>query len=275
MVSARSLPEQSSRARRRARRALLAAVTLVSLPAAQATASAQPWTWVADPPAKYFAAANVSFQAADHDATDETAFPLYRETAVFATGYDLGSSAGFELSGGVYVWNNVGVGIAYTRFGGGGDARIRASLPHPVRFDQPRAAEADTQADHVEHGIHVSALWTVPVPRVRLLRELDLTVSLGPSIYSARQDVVSEIVPTERGEPFTAVDITGLTIDGQSETALGFHVGADAVYMVTERLGAGVALRYSAATAAFSGGRGDLDVDLGGVQLGAGVRIRF
>jgi hypothetical protein len=254
---------------RRALRVSIASLFLSSFPAVTATVSAQ--SWFVDPPARYVVGVNVTGQIADGDFSDETAFPLYDETAVFGAAYDLGSSAGVELSGGVYVWNNVGIGLAYARFGGGGDARLVASLPHPVRFDQPRLAEATAETDHAEHAVHLHALWTVPVPN---MRRLDVTVALGPSFYRVRQDIVTGITHRERGDPFTEVDITGLTIDSQSDGAVGFNVAADAVYMLSPRLGGGVTLRFSRATAEFSGGR-DVRVDAGGVQVGAGIRVRF
>jgi hypothetical protein len=57
-----------------------------------------------------------------------------------------------------------------------------------------------------------------------------------------------------------------------SRDLLGAQVGVDVSYQVVRHLGAGATVRYNRA----KGNLGpDLAVDLGGVQFGVGLRMRF
>lgn len=87
---------------------------------------------VGPPPAKYFLHTGAVLPGGGQTLSDSATFPLYDETARFDTAYDVGRGGGFEIGGGAYVWNNVGVGVTIGRVGDGGDARVSASLPHDV-----------------------------------------------------------------------------------------------------------------------------------------------
>jgi hypothetical protein len=247
------------------RHALALAVLLVgSIPA-----SAQPL--VGPPPAKYFVNASVLVPAGDQRLGDSATFPLYDETGRFDTAYDIGRGGGLEVGGGVYVWNNVAVGVAIGRAGGGGDARVSATVPHPVLFGAPRSAELTTTSDRSERAVHLQALWTIPVRE-----RFDVTVGLGPSFYSVRQEVVTEVFFAEGPEPFRTVTATGTTQATRSESAVGFNIGVDGVYMVTPRVGGGLTLRYSGASVDMAGAGGEpIAVDAGGFQAAFGIRLRF
>jgi hypothetical protein len=226
---------------------------------------------VGPPPAKYFVSASAVVQMADQRLSDSATFPLYDETARFDTVYDVDSGGGLEVGGGLYVWNNVGVGVTLGRVGGGGDARVDASLPHPVLFDAPRSAELLTGTDHSERAVHVQVLWTIPIQE-----RLDVTVGLGPSFHTVRQELVTEVQFAEGPEPFRSVTLTGTTQAIRSETAMGFNIGVDGVYMLTPRIGGGLTLRYSGASVDLpSAGGDDVNVDAGGFQAAVGVRVRF
>jgi len=245
------------------------AVTLPVLLFSSVPASAQ--QWVGPPPAKYFLHAGVVLPGGSQALSDSATFPLYDETARFDTAYDVGRGGGFEIGGGAYVWNNVAVGVTISRVGGGGDARVSASLPHPVLFGAPRSAQLTSTSDHSERAVHVQALWTVPIRD-----KFDVTVSAGPSFYSVRQELVTEFFFAEGPEPFRTVTATGTTQVTRSESAVGLNLGVDGVYMLTPRLGGGLTLRYSGASVDLPGAGGqDVTVDAGGFQASFGIRFRF
>lgn len=233
------------------------------------SASAQ--SLVGPAPAKYFVSVSAVFQTADQRLTDSASFPLYDETATFSTVYDIDSSGGFEVGGGLYVWKNVGVGMTINGVGGGGGARVAASLPHPLLFNAPRSAELVAEPDHSERAFHVQVLWTLPINE-----RLDVTVGLGPSFHTVKQELVTDVSFAEGAEPFRTVTLTGATLESRSETAMGFNLGVDSVYMLTPRVGAGLTLRYTGATVDLRGASGnDVEVDAGGFQAAIGIRLRF
>jgi hypothetical protein len=62
----------------------------------------------------------------------------------------------------------------------------------------------------------------------------------------------------------------GVTRTEGSDTSVGFNIGVDVTCLVTPRLGGGVWLRYAAAASEIAGA----SFDVGGLQIGAGVRVR-
>jgi hypothetical protein len=232
-------------------------------------ASAQPW--VGPPPAKYFLHAGAVLPTGGQTLSDAATFPLYDETARFDTLYDIGRSGGFEIGGGAYVWNNVAVGLTISRVRSSGDARVSASLPHPVQFGAPRSAQLTSTSDHNARTVHLQALWTIPIRE-----RFDVTVGAGPSFHSVRQELVTEFFFAEGPEPFRSVTPTGTTQVNRTESAVGFTLGVDGTYMLTPRLGAGLTLRYSGGSVDLPGaGAETVSVDAGGFQAALGVRLRF
>jgi hypothetical protein len=247
--------------------AALVTTTLSVLDAAPASAQ----RLVTEAPSTYFVSANLVFQNADQRLSDGATFPLYDETASFTSTYDIDSSGGFELGGGLYLWNNVGVGVMFAGTGGGGGARVVADLPHPVLFNSPRQAELSTEPEHSQRAVHVQVLWTLPIQD-----RLDVTVGVGPSFHTVNQDIVTAVAFAEGGEPFRTVSLTGTTEESRSETAMGFNIGVDSVYMFSPRIGGGLTLRYTGATVDLRGATGnDVDLDAGGFQAAVGIRLRF
>jgi hypothetical protein len=81
-------------------------------------------------------------------------------------------------------------------------------------------------------------------------------------------------------DPLNEVEITGTVIERipyDEATGWGFHVGADVSWFYTPALGVGVVGRYSRGTVAARDPLSGLDTDLdvGGFQVGGGVRVRF
>ena len=67
----------------------------------------------------------------------------------------------------------------------------------------------------------------------------------------------------------------GTTTDIE-ESAVGVHVGADATWYFTSRLGAGVLARFATGTKSVSVNGGDsFDLKAGGAQIGVGLRFKF
>jgi len=212
---------------------------------------------------------NVNFgvQATSRTLDEGSTFVLYEETGTVEGTREVGAGPLFDLSGAFRVWNNVLVGVAYSRFSDKGDLVLDARVPDPLHFDRPRAATLTlADAAHTEHAFHVQVLYALP-----LTEKLDLTFGGGPSFFALSQDVLDELTATE-GSTLT---VTG-TPASVSESAVGYNLGADLAYLFTDRVGAGVFARYSEATVDMSAGEGvTRDVKVGGFQLGGGLRFRF
>lgn len=230
---------------------------LVTAAASNASAQTQP------PPAN-LGWVNVSFgsQPASRDVGTNQSFPLYDEIATFTTVQENGSGAVFDITGGYKIRPSFGVALGFSNFSNTTDAALASSIPNPLITDQPAAATATvSDLKHSERGIHLQAVWFLPVTD-----KIDVALSAGPSFILVSQDLVTSLaVPagTQTANP---------VITTEKETAIGVNVGVDGTYLVTRNFGAGVFLRYA-------GGSVDLpgvdDLGVGGFQVGAGVRMRF
>lgn len=244
-----------------------AAGTAILLAASAVPASAQlmhPWT------ERGFVNVNLGFQTKARTATARGDQSLYDETATFEARIGVGNAPIVDIAGGWRLWRNLAGGIAFSRYTDSSDAALSASIPDPLFFDRPvQAALIVPGLDHVEVATHISAVWVMPITD-----KIDVSISAGPSIFSVRKDVISEIQV-----PFPTTTLAGASTRRVSETAVGGHVAFDAQYVLLENVGpfrtvgAGLFFRYASAS---------LDVDeladsleVGGLNYGIGARLRF
>lgn len=211
---------------------------------------------------------NFGAQSGSGDLTQRLTPTIYDETAAIdiVQGYENGAL--FDFGGAFAVKGNFLLGVSYSRTGGDGDAAITGQIPDPLFFDRPRSASASAgDLDHVENAVHLQAQY-----RYAVSPKLDVTVGIGPTIFNASQDLVRDVTVAETaGGP----SITPVVAD-VSESTVGFNIGADGTYMVTDRLGVGVLARWASSSVDLetSGGQ-TVQVDLGGFQFAAGIRARF
>lgn len=226
--------------------------------------------------ARVFASLNVfnAYQArAQAEVPSASEFPLYDENAQVSTAQMIDGKGGLlDVSGGVRVLENFGIGVGFTRMSQPGSGSISAKIPHPLLFDSPRTASADVrELVHTERAVHVMALYML-----RLRPNVDVTLSAGPSFFTLEQDVVGNVQVAEVGSPYTAVRLTAVDVASVTTNRTGFNVGVDATYSLTKHFGVGGFLRYAGAEAEVKGESGPaVKVDVGGVQFGGGLRLRF
>ncbi len=138
---------------------------------------------------------------------------------------------------------------------------MTAAVPHPLFHDRRVETTATVDAKHSEKAFHLQAIWTMPVTD-----KMDASFSLGPSFINVSQELVTNITV----EPGTQNATPAL--ETQSDTAVGFQIGADLSYLLTPRYGVGGFMRYVGGTAGLPSVP---DLKLGGFQIGGGARLRF
>jgi len=122
---------------------------------------------------------------------------------------------------------------------------------------------------HNEQSIHVDLMYALPV------RAVDLKVMGGPTWFNLKQDFVSDVSINET-YPFDTATFAGATTKRLSSSALGFNVGMDVSRSLTSHIGIGGLVRYSSADVKFDDSNTGQDtVKAGGVEVAAGVRLRF
>ena len=118
--------------------------------------------------------------------------------------------------------------------------------------------------------MHVQASWTVTVNEA-----IEVAVFGGPTFFSITQDLVTDVQFTQT-YPFDTATYTGATTDRQSESKVGFNVGADVSFFFSGHVGVGWLARFSRATIDVpTQDGGAVAVESGGFQTGGGLRLRF
>jgi hypothetical protein len=239
-------------------RVLIAAVVAA---AAASRASAQTPPVPPAPLTMGFVNVNIGAQTASRTVDVNQSFPLYNETATITSSQKVGSGALFDISGGYRVWRNVSAAIGFSNFSNSSDSTGTAVIPDPLVFNQPATVNISQPGlDHSERAVHIQASWLFPVTN-----EFDVTLAVGPSIFSVTQEVVAVTVPS-------GTKTANTSVSSESKTGVGVNFQLDGNYLLTRRYGVGAFIRYAGATV-------DLpsvsDLKVGGFQIGGGLRVRF
>lgn len=240
--------------------------------------TASPYEAVAQAPQPWidrgYVNVNLGFESTSGTLNDATTFRLYDEDGTKAVESAVDSGALFDFSAGWRVWRNVSAGIGFHRESTTGQAAFTASVPNPIFFNRNRnVALTANDLERSERAIHLQFGYMLP-----LNERLSVHVFAGPSFFRLSQDVVADVAFTEQPPAFTSVGATAeVAKRGKSKT--GGNIGADVTYQLYEtplwKIGAGMFLRYSGATAAVPVLSSDIESDLGGLQIGFGARLRF
>ena len=217
-----------------------------------------------------FVNVNGGYQASSTDFTSSFGFLSNAEEVTSRTDYAVDAGLFFDMSGGVRVWRHLAVGVGFSRFNQDGEAAIAAALPHPFFFDRDRPVSGTAIAIREETAVHIQAQWVIPVSDM-----VDVAVFGGPTFFTVEQDLVSGIDFTDVF-PFETATFVSASVEQQSESTVGYHVGADIAVYFTPNVGVGGLVRFSQATVDFSSNDGGtISVDTGGVHFGGGLRLRF
>lgn len=194
-----------------------------------------------------------------------------QEEARYSASLAQAASPEFDVGAGVRVAGDLALGLAVSYASGEGVATVSARAPHP--FFDDRARELGGLAGGLarqEIGVHVQVLY------VALVTE-SVTVTLlgGPTLINLQQDLVAD-VRFRQAYPFGEASYEAAVAGGQSGTGIGFHAGVDLAYYFSDLAGVGLLARYSRATVDLASAAGGATrVPAGGLQVGAGLRIRF
>ena len=214
---------------------------------------------------------NVGMQVATDDFSDRFQFERFVEQATVDANYNGEPGAFFDGGVSFRLWKRLGAGVALSRFSRDASADVDARIPHPFFDNQHRqvAGTADG-ATRAENGIHLQLTYTADSNGA-----LKVVFSGGPSYFDVEQDVVSGVQYAETF-PFDEATFTAADLTRTSATGFGFNVGADIAWMFGRQFGVGGLVRYSRASVGLDTDDGrSIAVKAGGLQAGAGVRIRF
>jgi opacity protein-like surface antigen len=215
---------------------------------------------------------NVGGQLQSHSFNTVSTPTIYGETAQISVPYEVKSGMLIDFSGTARVWRKLGVGLGYSWFSNTDQKVLTAQIPNPLIVNSPRTATASTgDLSHSESTLHLLFAWPFAVSS-----KFDVVAIVGPSFTHLTQDLVDSVAPVEGAPPFSTVSIGSVAVTSESGWATSINVGFDAIYHVTQTIGAGVLVRYVGGSVDLTTPSGTaVKVDTGGTQIGVGVRYRF
>ena len=219
-----------------------------------------------------FIGLNGGLQASDFSFADTRTEPRFGESASWTADYAVKSGPAFDIGGGVRVWRNLLAQVSYAQFTDSRVAAVAGEVPHPFFFSQPRAITGEsTPLKQQDRTVHIAAVWSFPVAR-----HFDISVFGGPSLYTVRRDLVADVIHADV-YPFDAATFSRATVERVSKSGPGFNAGADVTWLFTRSLGIGGIVRFTRARVTLDSpaNTGTVPLDLGGLQVGGGLRLRL
>lgn len=241
------------------------ALTLVSASTSFAQDYARGWVDV-----------NVGVATAAEDTFSSTrVITISQEAGGGSVAYGVPRGASFDVGGGYMVSPRFGLGLSLAGTAHEDIAGLAVSVPHPLYFNASAtdATVTDSALTRSEGAWHLQAVAVaVDSPRVRV------RVFGGPSYIRAEQETVDLIKYDQVYQLFgrgNVVDIRSYTSSKSVGSGWGFHAGGDVSVFFNRVFGVGGFARVSRATAEIEDYGGAHDIKLGGLQAGAGLRLRF
>ena len=242
---------------------------VVSLSAALLVCASDAWAQAAASPAapsgRIFLNVNVGSQTKAIKDDESFTFSLYGEdgTAQFSREVEGGIFPDVML--GIRVKNNFFIAMQGSVRTASADSPSVASIPDPLAFESPRVVKG-TLAAMAHRELWASVLPTIVIPATK---KIDVMVYGGASLVQLEHEIAT-FAASGVTEPGPTVTFTRVT---ESRSVWGLSVGADARYMFTDTVGAGAFVRFQRATVSFPGT--GLSLEVGGLQVGGGLRFRF
>jgi hypothetical protein len=118
-------------------------------------------------------------------------------------------------------------------------------------------------------AIHLDGMLLLPISE-----PFQVSVFGGATWFQVKQDVIQEIT-LEENFPFDEVSLGEVTLEEQKGSGWGYNVGVDASYFFTQYVGVQGMARFSKGTVTLGPEDNESSVKAGGLQVGAGLRVRF
>jgi Outer membrane protein beta-barrel domain len=189
------------------------------------------------------------------------------ESTLLTTRHERRPMLVYDLMAGGRVKGNLGFGFAVTYARVSADAEVTGPIPHPFFFDRPRTLSGAVSLDREDLAVHLDAMWLLPVSEA-----FQIALFGGPTWFQLKQDTIASI-EIDDAYPFDAASLGSFTSATTKGSRFGFNAGVDASYFFSQKLGVHALVRYSDGTVDL--GNAAASIEVGGVQAGAGIRIRY
>lgn len=209
------------------------------------------------------------YQAGSSGFSESFSFAKDVEQATITTQYPKKDGPTFDVGGAFRVWRNLAAGVSVSGASRSTDGAVSGSIPHPFFFNAGRLVSGTTGLKRTETGVHVQAVYVVPVGRKILVG-----LSAGPSFFSVKQSLVDSVQVSE-SYPYDTAALLAPTTTNASQSVTGFNAGLDVGYYFTRAVGVGGMVRYAGASVSLPSHGLDIATKVGGFQAGVGLRLRI
>ena len=220
---------------------------------------------------RIFVSVNGLGQGGDGELIDQTvSWTVYGETATQQALQQVSMSGVVLDFGGGFRTDRFGLGAAFSASKDTNTGAVASSIPHPFLTNRPRTSVTDVDGlEHKERVLHLQAYYFLPIHE-----KAEIGLFLGPSFFSVDQDYVTGLGSFTESANFETVTVqTGRA--SASDSQVGYNVGAEATYRFTPMVGVALLLRFTRASPEFDFGGQPTTVNVGDVQFGGGLRLRF
>jgi hypothetical protein len=213
---------------------------------------------------------NSLYQTTPLTFTTTSTLEVSQESGEVRTGHHITPGFVYDVTAGGKVKGKLGVSTAVsyrqqTEFG-----QVLATIPHPFIFNQARLVAGTASLKRSDLALHLAAQYLMPVSD-----RLQVSLFGGPTYFRVNQDMVGN-VETNETFPYDEAQYVGATASREHGSHIGFNAGTDVALFFTRTLGVGGLVRFSQGTVHLPTPSGDTaSLKVGGLQLGAGVRMKF
>jgi len=217
---------------------------------------------------------NAGQQATRTSFAEEQQFEQYFEQGSFTFERTLDKAVFYDAGVAVRLWHGLHAGAALSIFEDRGAGAVTARVPHPLFFDEQRTAIGEvSNIARREVGQHIFVGWAIGN-----VDGLDVMVFGGPSVFTTEQLFVTTLTLSLDKEvyPFDSLAFPGTVTEKRRENIRGYNAGVDMMWRFTNKVGAGLLIRYANGKKDFTPtGGAPVEIEVGGLHVGGGLRLIF
>lgn len=213
---------------------------------------------------------NGAFGVTKLDFSGTRRFTEFAEEGQVRSDYSADAGPGFEAGLSYRFSSHLGVALSGSYLTRDSSAGFQADLPHPLYLGKDRVVTSN--ADGLSYSEMAGHLDLVLSGRSG---SWDFSLFAGPSLFKVKADLLEPPTYTH-AYPFDTVTVTAVPTSSADDMAFGFNAGAGIDLRLSDKFAIGVQGRFSRGQAKLPTGTSDeVEVDAGGLQVGAGIRVHF
>lgn len=192
---------------------------------------------------------------------------INQEAANITTTATLKRGPLFDVTVGGRIKGNLGIGFGFAYYERNALGHVVGDVPHPFYFNQPRRLDASLPLDHKNFAVHMHAMWLLPISP-----SFQMALFGGPTYFQIKQQSINDVQLRDE-YPFEEVGLSQASSALTKSSRWGVNAGVDASHFFSQYLGVGGMVRYSRSKLGI--GSDASDAEVGGLQVGGGIRIRY